>query len=239
MAIGFTDRDTNLSQVAATSYATAAISPADKSLIVATIAAIRNAGLGADPTCSGLGASWTLLARDVGLSGTGNPTGIYMFIAQAASYSVPGAITFSFGSTTWSEAGWTVTEVTGSATDFDGGGLAVCRQSGHNSTVGGTSVNASLGALGAGSASYGSMFINSNTEAVNNGAGYTDISFWTAGLFGQQDCERKTAASTSVDWSWTNAQNATAVSVEIMPFLDVPNLGRPRRLQDANPVYRM
>ena len=241
MAIAFStleDSEINSSQ---SSYSTGTLSPTAGALVLATCVVLKNSGLGADPTISGLGVTWNKIVVDTGLSGSANPVGIYLFATQAASYTT-GTITFSPPAAP-TECGWNVEQVTGTAVDFAAQGLGVIPQSGHASTTNGTSVGTNVlpNALISTpqSASYSAMFANSNTEVITQAAGYTQGTGWVQALFGQGQNAWKVSGDRSPSWSSTNPINYTLVAVEVAAPFDIPLL-RPTERQVAQLAnYRM
>ncbi len=170
-AITVTNLETSGVNNAAGSSATASISPSANKLIIECVFNEVASGTPNQPTVSGNGLTWVLVATATqGLNRTS------MFRAMGASPSA-GAVTTDYSAQTQASASWSVFEIGGINTGGSNGSAAVVQSSTGNTTVAGTSVAISpdLAAFaGGGNATLACIASNQNIVLTSEG-GYTDV----------------------------------------------------------------
>lgn len=172
-AISCTNLINNLQNSAATSYATASVSPVANALTILAVAS-QFAGTSNTPTATGASMTWAQIAT--GADATNNRR-VTLFRALSASPG-SGAVTIDFAGQSQSNAAWSIESCTGTDTSGTNGSGAVV-QSGtatHDSGTSSTGLTVALSALGsANNATYGMVRANGGS-AIVAGSGFTALS---------------------------------------------------------------
>ena len=214
-AISPTNLATNGTNTDATSVATASISPSANTLILASIGSEVASGTANEPTASGNGLTWVVVATRVqGLHR------ITVFRALGASPSAD-ALTFDFAGQTQLTFVWSVIEVSGADTSGANGSGAVI-QSAVNSTSGTQVLTVTLGAFAnTANATFGFFYIDAN-NGFTAGSGFAIVA-QTSCCGSRQASEWVISNDTTVDITW-GVSNATSagIALEIQPPVASP-----------------
>lgn len=203
-----------LADNAATSYATASVTPtANRLVLVAVHSANQNETPGT-PTLSGNGLTYVQVAT-VLFDTIAAPDGrLTLFRAMGAAPSA-GAITISF-TANQDGANWSVVECSGTDTGGTNGSAAVV-QSATNRTNSASSLTVTLAAFGStDNATYGAFAIGA-TQALVQGTGFTEIHEVQSSDTPARSTmtEWRNDNDTSVDGSWASLNTAAGIAIEI------------------------
>lgn len=211
MAVVATHLTTDSSGTSASSYATASISPTTNRLVLVAVRA-NNAGSITTPTLSGAGMTWVEVDHIEFASGQANVTLFRSLSASPGS----GALTIDFGAATIQQCHWSIVEFSGINTSGTNGSGAIV-QNATNFNDGGTStgITVTLAAFGnVNNATFGAVGY-SNTAAITEGSGFTELAENNANSR-TIETEFRNDNDTSVDWSWASATPFVgAIAVEI------------------------
>lgn len=210
--VSATHLTTSSSGTAATSYATASISPSGNKLVLAWVSSRIAAGTPAAPTLSGNGLTWVQVAT-VQFSGT--TTRLTLFRAMAAS-PTSGAVTIDFSGVTQDTASWSISEFGNVNTSGTNGSGAV-NQSATNSTAGATSLTVTL-ASASPTYSIAGGFATINGGTITPEAGFTELGEDIANTI-DVESEWKfdnSGQDTTVSASWAGSVAAGGIALEIV-----------------------
>lgn len=214
MALAVTNLTTGSSEVDATEFTTASVSPAADALILLTVATRRSGATPAEPTAAGCGLTWVVLKTQLSYSaGTPNRR-ITIFRAMGASPS-SGTIVISC-TDTQTEGAWCVDQITGTDTSGTHGSGAIVQNTSNND-AGSTATTCTLTLSAFGSANnmaYGGK-VHTSGGATTVGSGFTetcDIALSESGTGFQTQYKLN---DTTVDWSWTGNNSWFAIAAEI------------------------
>lgn len=208
---------------AATSFATASVSPTGNRLILVSVHAYISTGSvqPATPTVTGNGITYTLVqAQDVDTSGVDRATE-WLFRGLATS-PTSGAITISFGAVTMTRCAWSVDQ---SDSDIDLSGVngagAIAQKVGATS-AGATSLSVSYSpAMRSDSAGY-SVWGHQVQEVKTPRTSWTELSDVTSVTLATMETQFFSGTDTAASASWTTSSRAGGIGIEIKkaaPFI--------------------
>lgn len=198
---------------------TASVTPTANRL---QLLAVASFGIGAVPTVTGCGLTWTQVA-----STAASGTTITLFKALGASPTT-GALTISFGGTLQTSVAWSLSEYSGVST------TAPVQQSATNVDTGSTStLTVTLSAFNnVSNATYGCIAQRVNTTAVTPGSGFTEIHEQGIGV-SSLETQWQPINDTSVDWSTLTTSAKAAIAVEIAVFVPQTGVGHLTNIRQA------
>lgn len=196
----------------ASSYNTASVSPSANKLILVAVFNNVSSGTPNEPTLSGNGLTWTLVATTV--EGTGR---VSIFRALSSSAPSAGAITVSCGGQNQNRCSIAVAQFENVKRGGTNGANAVVQStSGSSSGVNNLTIN--LSAFGnANNATYGFVRCN-HQQNISSGSGFTELGEKnTADGGGNSSIQHqfKNTSDTSVDWTMATTGNNIGRAVEI------------------------
>ena len=202
------------SDVDATSFTTASISPAPNALVLAAVA-VAQTGAPTQPTLTGNGLTWVLedsAAYDI----TGTFGTLFLFRAMGAS-PTPGTLVIDFGGVTHLGCVWAIDEFTGVDTSGSDGSGAIVQSVSEVETDLGTTASVTLAAFAdAANATYGAC-AKQTFEDFTPGGGFSVLSdLHIATPVVSILAEWQAANDTVVDCSWATAgEKSGIIGVEI------------------------
>ena len=196
---------------AATSFATASISPSANKLVVVCVHSHDNAGGDpSTPTISGASMTWTQIVTKRGTSD--NAHRITLFRALSASPG-SGALTINF-STTQNEVLWSILEFSTINPGGTNGANAIVQSATNASSSTGTSGSVTLSAFSnSANATFGFIIVQQTSGQIIEGSGFTEINEYLS--FDNIHTEYKQTNDTGVDWTWTNSSHWLAAALEL------------------------
>ena len=217
-AISAADLTTSGTNVDGTSTATASITPAANTLILAAITSEVASGTSNEPTATGNGLTWVVVNTRV--QGTFRLT-VFRTCGAAPS---AGAVTFSFAGQTQASFTWSVVSVSGASISGAQCADAVV-QSAVNGDIITTTLTVTLAAFAnAANGTFGAFGIDNNV-VFTAGSGFA--------LIEQQGCcvsrtafEWKDTNDTSVDITWVSNSRSMGVALELAPSTIFPDTGQ-------------
>jgi hypothetical protein len=212
MAVAATNLTTSRSGGDATLYNTASITPGANRLILLAIGQLASsAGDAVQPTVTGCGLTWELVAS----RGVVGQRKVYLFRSMGAAPTT-GQITIDYGAGN-SQLGcdWSVVEFTGMDTSGVNGSGAIV-QAASAAVNPGTGATATLAAFSSADNATFSMAAHSIQEATTPGSGFTQI----ATVSGSSPASSLTTAfrpdnDTTADYSWTTSTSGGVIAAEI------------------------
>lgn len=222
MAVTATHLTTDGTDVDATSFTTASISPsANKLVLVAVMSAF--AGGPTTPTVSGAGMTWTQVATD-----TVANTRLTIFRALDASPG-SGALTIDFGAESEQRIAWSISEFDGIDTGGTNGANAIVQTASNTIvyTVASTGITVTLAAFGkASNATFGVVGMRAGgNPAITEGTGFTELGEATTGAeLGRIETQWRNDNDTSVDWTWASTlSDIVGIAIELNEFTSSPS----------------
>jgi hypothetical protein len=202
---------------AATSFATASVTPDASRLILLGVYVRKSAVTVSTPTASGCGVTWVQVATTGGFPSGQAVSRVTLFRAMGTP--TTGAITISLGGVSHVFCAWSVTEYGNVDTGGSDGASAVVQSNQASVDVAATTASVTLAAFGSASnATYGVVGASNATAAFVPGTGFTEIHDQEASgggtSAGAVESEWQAANDTSVDWTMASTTYG-AVAAEI------------------------
>lgn len=224
MAVAATHLTTSGTDVDATSFTTASISPTSNALVLAAVAAGKATPVG-DAALSGNGLTWVEIGEALyDVSGTGGT--LWLFRAMGASPSA-GAVTIDFAGVTHLACVWSIVELTGVDTSGTNGSGAIVQAVSEVETDLGNTALVTLAAFSnVNNATYGCVAKQTN-EGFTPGTNFTELGdFAVAVPVISILSEWQAANDTTVDASWATAgEKSGIIGVEIKAASGVADTG--------------
>lgn len=217
MAVLPTNLTNGMGGAAATSFATASISPTAGKLVVIAVYNRKSTGTPATPTVSGAGLTWTQVVTQVHAAGNSRFT---IFRAMGASPSA-GVLTIDFGGETQQMCHWDIVQWTGARQGGTNGSLAVPQGIGvtNNNTT--TSMTGTLAVVipSGGCATYGGIgLVDVVGAGISPGDGETELVDQTNNVAfnWRSQFQWKQGTDNSMSWTYASGGNQpTGAFVEI------------------------
>lgn len=215
MAISATHLTTNGSDVDATSFTTASITPTANALVLAAVAAGKAVPVGT-ATLTGNGLTWVEAVSPVlyDVAGTGGT--LWLFRAMGASPSA-GTVGIDFGGVTHLACVWSIVEFTGVDTSGSNGSGAVVQSVGEVEIDLGNTASVTLAAFSnVNNATFGAAAKQTN-EGFTPGTDFLELGdFAVATPVVSVLTEWQAANDTTVDCSWATAgEKSGIIGVEV------------------------
>lgn len=224
MAISVSNLTSNSSAAAATTKATASISPTANALILAWVVSGTTSSTNPNqPTLSGNGLTWEAIGTSLFDNASTSRRRITLFRSMGASPS-SGAATFSFGGQSQAFFVWGVDQATGVDTTGTNGSGAVGGSGGTNiatnqATGGATSLTVTLSSFSdANNATYGCFGFGDSGQTQSVGSGFTSlVNIYDGGVTVELGglSEYKTTNDTGVDVGSSASTEIGGIAIEI------------------------
>lgn len=217
MAVSVTNLTTGVDTDGNSTATTASVAPSANKLQLLSIAS--RTGISANPnqpTVTSTGLTWVAINTSIYDTGGSSRRRVTLFRALGAAPSA-GALSIDFGGQNQTEVRWVLDEVTGADTSGANGAGAVVQSAVNQDTSGtGTTLTVTLGAFtSTANATYGA-FADSGTNVGTVGSGFAQIGqTGTVADTVMIVTEFKTANDTSVDYTFSAANEKGGVAIEI------------------------